>query len=268
MGSPNVMTHHWLHMFAILLTYSNLNWSNPILIRSQEMKLGCGLPQTVCGRSLFPPVKSSKHLKLLTFFCLDNQDGLCHLPVFLLQLSPFNVFKKKNLATRLSLLFIVICRMGDLKIPSSHLLQTGMSLDSQREPNDSISSLFEPIVEKAIGCLCWCCSRVGVLAAGLKCFTNSSVTRKQPETNAPRQNVTAWVGNIGETSKNSILQHSLEKFWNLARMSPSLQNSSGCVQANTCSKIVFFAICCQNIWFVVAVGCQKYFNNHNIRFLK
>lgn len=36
----------------------------------------------------------------------------------------------------------------------------------KREPNDSISSPFEPIVEKAIGCLCSQWS--GVLAAGLK----------------------------------------------------------------------------------------------------
>lgn len=36
----------------------------------------------------------------------------------------------------------------------------------KREPNDSISSPFEPIVEKAIGCLCSQWS--GILAAGLK----------------------------------------------------------------------------------------------------
>lgn len=45
-------------------------------------------------------------------------------------------------------------RQTDLKFPSSHLLETGMCLDSQGEPNDSISSPFEPIVEKRIGCLC------------------------------------------------------------------------------------------------------------------
>lgn len=143
--------------FAPLSAFIKLSWSNPTVISSQEIKLASGLPQTLCDRSVPPPhYYGLQTLKLLTFYCLDNRDGLASLTVFSFQPPFLCAFLKKKKKEKKKLLhdwayFLSLYAWweADWKCPPPDICwRQACGWTAKEELDDSILCLFESIFEE------------------------------------------------------------------------------------------------------------------------